>query len=312
LRGTRCGVLVSVPMLPLSASRLPGPPLADPPWADPPGFAIGLRRIAPEAWLEGGEARPWVRKDRLFRAVPDKVWGETQGSRPGQAEAAGLVASALGLRARPDLRPPLLAAARRVPDDLVLMERRAGDWAVSALSLSAGSFFTADEALGKTLEDLHGPVPGFADRFLLRVRRIFENLPSEDIVERRNWSVVAWRGLYAPEASAARRRALRQRPRRPGAGLYIRCERQTLRRLPQTGGLLFTIRIHLTPLRALAADSEAVAVFARAWAAAPEDFRRYKGLAAVAPGVEAFLAESRLPRAESVTDPSHKALHDSR
>ncbi|MEI7573378.1 MAG: heme-dependent oxidative N-demethylase subunit alpha family protein, partial [Phenylobacterium sp.] len=285
---------------------------ADPPWADPPGFAIGLRRIAPEAWLEGGEARPWVRKDRLFRAVPDKVWGETQGSRPGQAEAAGLVASALGLRARPDLRPPLLAAARRVPDDLVLMERRAGDWAVSALSLSAGSFFTADEALGKTLEDLHGPVPGFADRFLLRVRRIFENLPSEDIVERRNWSVVAWRGLYAPEASAARRRALRQRPRRPGAGLYIRCERQTLRRLPQTGGLLFTIRIHLTPLRALAADSEAVAVFARAWAAAPEDFRRYKGLAAVAPGVEAFLAECRLPRAESVTDPSHKALHDSR
>ena len=192
------------------------------------------------------------------------------------------------------------------------MERRAGDWAVSALSLSAGSFFTADEALGKTLEDLHGPVPGFADRFLLRVRRIFENLPSEDIVERRNWSVVAWRGLYAPEASAARRRALRQRPRRPGAGLYIRCERQTLRRLPQTGGLLFTIRIHLTPLRALAADSEAVAVFAQAWAAAPEDFRRYKGLAAVAPGVEAFLAECRLPRAESVTDPSHKALHDSR
>jgi hypothetical protein len=295
-----------------SAPRYSDPTWADPPWAGPPGFAIGLRRIAPEAWLEGGEARPWARKDRLLRAVPDKVWGETQGSRPGQAEAAGLVAGALGLRTRPDLRPPLLAAARRVPDDLVLMERRAGDWAVSALSLSAGSFFTADEALGRDLATLHGPVPGFAGRFLLRVRRIFENLPSEDILERRNWSVVAWRGLYAPEASAARRQALRQRPRRPGAGLYIRCERQTLRRLPQTGGLLFTIRIHLTPLRALAVDPEAAAVFAQAWAAAPEDFRRYKGLAAVAPGVEAFLAECRLPRAESVTDPSHKALHDPR
>ena len=304
-------------MPPPSASRLSGPPLtdlplADPPRADPPGFAIGLRRIAPEAWLEGGEARPWARKDRLFRAVPDKVWGETQGSRPGQAEAAGLVTGALGLRARPDLRPPLLAAARRVPDDLVLMERRADDWAVSALSLSAGSFFTADEALGRGLEALHGPVPGFAERFLFRVRRIFDHLPVNDIVERRNWSVVAWRGLYAPEASAARRRALRQRPRQPGAGLYIRCERQTLRRLPQTGGLLFTIRIHLTPLRALAADPEAAAVFAQAWAAAPEDFRRYKGLAAVAPGVEAFLAEFRLHRPETVTDPSHKALHDPR
>lgn len=304
-------------MPPLSASHLSGPPLtdsplADPPWADPPGFAVGLKRIAPEAWLEGGETRPWARKDRLFRAVPDKVWGETEGSRPGQAEAASLVTGALGLRTRPDLRPPLLVAARRVPDDLVLMERKAGDWSVSALSLSAGSFFTADEALGRDLATLHGPVPGFADRFLVRVRRIFDNLPAEDIVERRNWSVVAWRGLYAPEASEARRRALRQRPRQPGAGLYIRCERQTLRRLPQTGGLLFTIRIHLTPLRALAADPEAAGVFAQAWAAAPEDFRRYKGLATVAPGVEAFLAECRLPRAESVTDLSYKALHDPR
>jgi hypothetical protein len=288
------------------------PRFSDPPWAGPPGFAIGLKRIAPEAWLEGGEARPWARKDRLYRAVPEKVWGETQGSRSGQAEAAGLVTAFLGLRARADHRPPLLAAARRVPDDLVLMERRAGDWAVSALSLSAGSFFTAGEALGKGLEALHGPVPGFAERFLFRVRRIFDHLPVEDIVERRNWSVVAWRGLYAPEASEARRRALRQRPRQPGAGLYIRCERQTLRRLPQTGGLLFTIRIHLTPLRALAADPEAAAVFAQAWAAAPEDFRRYKGLDAVAPGVEAFLAELRLHRPETVTDPSHKALHDPR
>jgi len=286
------------------------PRFSDPPWAGPPGFAIGLKRIAPEAWLEGGEARPWARKDRLYRAVPDKVWGETQGSRPGQAEAAGLVASALGLRARADPRPPLLVAARRVPDDLVLMEPRSGDWVVSALSLSAGSFFTADEALGRGLEALHGPVPGFAERFLSRVRRIFNNLPVDDIVERRNWSVVAWRGLYAPDASAARRRALRQRPRRPGAGLYIRCERQTLRRLPQTGGLLFTIRIHLTPLRALAGDPEAAAVFARAWAAAPSDFREYKGLAAVAPGVEAFLAACGAATPETVTHLSEEAPHD--
>lgn len=291
-------------MPPMSARSL-----SDPPWGAAPGFAIGLRRIAPDAWLEGGEARPWARKDRLFRAVPDKVWGETAGSRPGQAEVAGLVDQALGLRpVRPDL-PPLLDAARRVPDDLVLMERRGGDWAVSALSLSAGSFFTAEEALGRDLAALHRPVPGFAERFLVRVRRIFDNLPDDQILERRNWSVVAWRGLYAPEAAAARRRALAQRPRRPGAGLYLRCERQTLRRLPRTGGVLFTIRIHVTPLLALADDPEALAVFARAWTEAPEDFRRYKGLAAVAPGVEAFLA-ARRRRPQTVTDLSEKAFHD--
>lgn len=283
------------------------PPLAsrfsDPPWGGPPGFGIGLRRIPAEAWLEGGEARPWVRKDRLQRRVPQKVWGETPGSRPGQAEVAELIRQSLDLRPGAPGRPPLLAAARRVPDDLVLMERPAGgDWTVSALSLCAGSFFTADEALGRDLAALHGPVPGFGERFLVRVRRIFDRLPADEIVERRNWSVVAGGELYAPEAAAARRRALALRPRKPGAGLFLRCERQTLRRLPRTGGVLFTIRIHLTPLRDLAADPGAVGVFARAWAEAPEDFRRYKGLAAVAPGVEAFLAGCAAPRPQTVIE----------
>ncbi|MFM8374674.1 MAG: heme-dependent oxidative N-demethylase family protein, partial [Phenylobacterium sp.] len=222
------------------------------------------------------------------------------GSRPGQAEAAGLVAGALGVRlSGPDL-PPLLRAARRVPDDLVLMERRDGDWAVTALSLCAGSFFTANEALGRSLAELHAPVPGFADTLLLRVRRIFDNLPDPAVVERRNWTVTALGDLHAPEAAAARARAARQRPGASGRGLFLRCERQTLRRLPRTGGVLFTIRIHLAPLRSLAGRGEALAAFARAWAAAPADFRRYKGLAAVAPGVEAFL---RANLAEPVTIP---------
>ena len=66
--------------------------------------------------------------------------------------------------------------------------------------------------------------------------------------------------------------------------------------------MLFTIRIHLTPLRDLAADPGAVRVFARAWAEAPEDFRSYKGLAAVTPGVEAFLADCAAPRPQTVTE----------
>jgi len=250
--------------MPPPASRF-----ADPPWGGPPGFGIGLRRIPTGDWLEGGEARPWVRKDRLFRTVPDKVWGETEGSRPGQAEVAEMIRQSLGLRPGAPDRPPLLEAARRVPDDLVLMEK---------------------------------PEPGFRDRFQVRVRRIFDRLPADQILERRNWTVTAWSRLYAPEAAAARRRALALRPGLPGAGLNLRCERQTLRRLPRTGGVLFTIRIHLTPLRDLADAPEAVRIFARAWAEAPEDFRGYKGLAALAPGVEAFLADCAAPGPQTVTD----------
>ena len=266
------------------------PLMSDPPWAGPPGFGIGLKRIDPASWLEGGESRPWRRKDALLDRVPRRVWGEVAGSRPGQAEVADLVAGALGIRLpRPDL-PPLLRAARRVPDDLVLMEKRDGAWTVTALSLCAGSFFTADEAIGRSLAELHGPVPGFAETLLVRVRRIFDNLPADAVVERRNWTVTPLGDLHAPDAAAARARAARQRPGVSGRGLFLRCERQTLRRLPDTGGVLFTIRIHLSPLQDLARHPGALAAFVQAWAAAPADYRRYKGLAAVAPGVEAFLA----------------------
>ncbi len=66
------------------------------PWAEARDCSIGLRPITPEAWLDGGEADPSARKDALLAAHGYLVWGETDGSRPGQAEAAGLVAEALG------------------------------------------------------------------------------------------------------------------------------------------------------------------------------------------------------------------------
>ena len=131
-------------------------PLRHAPYADGPAdFAIGLRPIAPAVWLEGEEADPAARKDPLFETARHLVWGETEGSRPGQQEALELVAAATRVEDRHDL-PPLYAAARCVADDLCLMEKRDGAWTLTALSLSAGSFFTAAEALDKRLDELHG------------------------------------------------------------------------------------------------------------------------------------------------------------
>ena len=55
-------------------------------------------------------------------------------------------------------------------------------------------------------------------------------------------------------------------------------ERQTLRRLPRTGGVVFTIRVWVDPLSAIAADPARLARFAGAWRTAHPDFRAYKKL----------------------------------
>jgi hypothetical protein len=266
------------------------------PYEDGRAFEVGLILIEEDAWLEGGEADPAARKDALFTAAPDKVWGELDGSRPGQAEAAGLVARALaGQGAAAALEaslPPLLAAARMVPDDLVLMEKRDAHWRVAAISLCAGTFFTADQALSRSLDELHAPAaPGFTSALGDRTRRIFDHVPEGKVVQRRNWTVVSDPALGIADPTAMRSAIAAIAPADAAEHLFVRVERQTLRRLPQTGGVLFTIRVWVHPLAALRQDPARLAAFARAWRTADADFRAYKKLFLYDPLVEAFLGQ---------------------
>lgn len=260
------------------------------PWEEGYDFAIGLRPISEDAWLEAGEADPAARKDALLASARGLVWAETAGSEAAQAEVLALVEAAAGREAaRPEL-PPLLAAARLVPDDLCLMERRNGAWRLTALSLCAGTFFTADEVSGKSLAELHGPVGGFSDRFLTRVTRIFEGLRPGLILERRNWTVVNSPELHTPRSAPIRAQIADIDPGDAGRVLHVRVERQTLRRLPQTGGALFTIRVWLAPLAELAEAPDRLAAFGKAWRAATPGFRAYKRFDLYDGLIEAFLA----------------------
>ncbi|HET6969499.1 MAG TPA: DUF3445 domain-containing protein [Phenylobacterium sp.] len=248
------------------------------PWEEAAEFRIGLRPIDPADWFEGGEPNPAARKDPLFAAHPAQVWAETEGSRPAQAEVLSLVSEAVGRPIAAEDRPPLLAAARAVADDLCLMEKRDGAWRLTALSLSAGSFFTADQVIGRSLAELHVPVTGFHERLLARVVRIFDGLRDDLVLERRNWSVVSSPELFMPDPGPMRAAIPGIDPAHAADELRVRVERQTLRRLPQTGGVVFTIRVWVDPLSAIAADPQRLAHFAQAWRSATPEFRAYKRL----------------------------------
>ena len=63
-----------------------------------------------------------------------------------------------------------------------------------------------------------------------------------------------------------------------GERLWLRVERQTLRRLPACGDVMFTIRTHITPLAEVAAVPGAAAGLAARVARLPPDLAAYKGL----------------------------------
>ncbi|MFC3071309.1 heme-dependent oxidative N-demethylase subunit alpha family protein [Phenylobacterium soli] len=268
------------------------------PWEDGGDFSIGLKPITEAQWLEGGEAEPWRRKDPLFASVPALVWAEAPGSREAQQEVLELVEAAIG-PADPQAEgpgqdwPPLYAAARRVSDDLCLMQKIDGEWRLTALSLSAGSFFKAGEVVGRSLAELHGPVNGFGGRFLTRVQRIFEGLRPDLILERRNWTVLNTPELHTPDSGPIRARIGEIDAAEAGRALSLRVERQTLRRLPRTGGALFTIRVWVGPLASVAQSPERLAAFTQAWRSATPDFRAYKRFDLYDELVEAFVAGAR-------------------
>jgi hypothetical protein len=178
------------------------------------------------------------------------------------------------------------------------MEKREGQWRLTALSLSAGSFFTAEEVIGRSLAELHGPVTGFAERFLVRVQRIFDGLRPELVLERRNWTLLNSDALHTPASGPIRARIAEVDPAQAGAALNLRVERQTLRRLPRTGGVLFTIRVWLAPLDSLRKDPDRLAAFARAWRTATPELHAYKRFDLYDPLVEGFLRRAGAPEGD--------------
>ena len=262
-------------------------------------FTIGLAPLDPDHWIEVDDRLEHylAEKDRLLSEIPDRVFAEEPETRASQQEILDGLADHLGRRfpethARDDNRmivngsrhvdlnsgdPPLLLAARLVQEDLVIMRRSDAGWRLAAASLCFPSSWSLREKFGKPLHEIHAPVPGFGPgtRNAALIGRIFDNLKVEQPVQRLNWGIYANADLYQPDRSAEHGVS------EPGgaASHHFRIERQTLRKMPVSGDILFTIRIHLDPLQALQTRPAAITAFVDQLQELGDAELAYKGLA---------------------------------
>ncbi|PLP57023.1 hypothetical protein CYK37_22550 [Mesorhizobium loti] len=238
-------------------------------------FAIGLKPLELDHWLEidGYFAAQLAEKHRLYRELSDKVFVEEADTRDAQREVLEFVETHMGQYHAPALLEartlgttgsgaladaPLVTASLMTQDDLILMRRSDDGWRLAAGSLCFPSSWSLTEKFGKPLHKIHDPVPGFGTgtRPADIISRMFDNLQGQ-AVERFNWSVQANDALYHPLSDRQRiaRSALRGSnfpDSDINAHAFIRVERQTLRKLPVSRDILFTIRIYLDPLAMLA------------------------------------------------------------
>jgi dimethylamine monooxygenase subunit A len=227
------------------------------PYADGDGaFRIGLRPLDLADWILPGPdaAAQFANKRQLYRERPGDVIGALQGSEAAQEETLHLIEAHAG---RPDGGsstglPPIARAGLLVQEDLCLLQSEGGPYCLTAASLCAPSVWRLSEKLGLPLTGIHAPVPGYAEILGARVDRIFANLKPDMPVWRLNWSLMTEETLFLPSAhdrSPGRLTGLTAET--AGERLFLRVERQTLRRLPETGAILFTIRTFIDPLACL-------------------------------------------------------------
>jgi hypothetical protein len=122
-------------------------------------------------------------------------------------------------------------------------------------------------------------------------------------VWRVNWSLVDTPELFRPPERRARPRTISAA--RAGEQLWLRVERQTLRRLPGCGDVVFGIRTYLEPLADVTADPEVAQALALRVREMPADMAAYKGIAAIRVPLLAWLerraAEIRATEATGVS-----------
>ena len=134
------------------------------------------------------------------------------------------------------------------------MVRQPEGWVLEAASLCAPSRWTLAEKMGRTLLDVHEPVPGYAEVIGRPTDAMFDKFTPERPVWRINWTILDRPELFQPAPEGRKSGGAGVTAENAGEALTFRVERQTMRVLPRTRAVLFGIRTYVRPLAELAAD----------------------------------------------------------
>ncbi|WP_428488198.1 heme-dependent oxidative N-demethylase family protein [Rhodopila sp.] len=270
--------------------------------AAPYRMAMDLVTVPEAAWFELDQAyKPdMAERRRLLETAHDQVFAAGAASGPARAEALALIAAALtahhpdwfsrqGQRLHNQLShetwdlehpalDPLELAGRLVQEDLCVIQNGAEGPVFTAAVLCFPSRWRLIDKIGKPLVGVHGPVPFYADRLARPVDRFMRHLKVGPIASRLNWSVLDDPALFQPEGKWRVDGGSDVTPENAGSRLFLRVERQTLRRLPASEAVLFGIRVHVYPLTQAIDRPARAAALAAAVRALPVEILRYKSV----------------------------------
>lgn len=185
---------------------------------------------------------------------------------------------------RPLKEDPMQLAARTIQDDLALMiERPDGQYYLLAGSILLAGFWRLEDKFGMPLSEIHtsGDVPGYKTKLEKGMMNFFRRLQPHAPVLRNNYFIqvddnLAWSHSIGSEdaegigwATAHKSQIVDEH--------WFRSERQSLRRLPRTGAVAFTIRTYFVRVTEICSEPYVPGRLASAVRSWGDDVSRYKG-----------------------------------
>ncbi|KAM3076846.1 hypothetical protein ACMFMG_003688 [Clarireedia jacksonii] len=187
---------------------------------------------------------------------------------------------------RPLAEDPMQMAARFVQDDLAIMfEKEDGQYYLLAGAILLAGFWRLEDKFGMPLSEIHtsGDVPGYKQKLEKGMMNFFRRVQPNGPVQRNNYFIqvddqLAWSSSIGPENgapgtvswdTAEKNKAVEHH--------WFRSERQTLRRLPRSGGVVFTIRTYFHPITEICEEPYVPGRLASAVRSWSEDVSKYKG-----------------------------------
>ena len=264
------------------------------------GVKVGLEPIKEPDWLEIDDLfdSEIELKRELYDSHFNDIHQEVKGSFESQVELLDVLKTHLE-QYHPNHKItsmsdslPLKHASLMVQEDLVLMLPRGEEYFLGAASLCAPSNWSLEEKFKSSLLGLHIHVPAYEKEIGSRVNNLFNNLPMEKIFQRFNWSIYENSKLFQPATSKSQiERSKTITKDNAGDRLFIRVERQTIRRLPKTQAIAFTIRVHINPLFSLKKDISLLTDLDQALENLSQEMKRYKSIDQIEVPLRSWLAK---------------------
>lgn len=184
---------------------------------------------------------------------------------------------------------PIVRSGLATQEDWAVMVPVDGQLVLAAACVCFPTRWVLATKIGKPMAAVHEHV-AFYDAHLARpVDSFFDRLAVDKPVWRLNWNLMDDPALFQPVAVPRPEGEPAIAAADAGERVWLRVERQTLRRLPGTGAIVFGIRIHQRPVAALVDRPEQLVTMRAAIAGLPPETFAYKSLGGFADSLDAWI-----------------------